>query len=155
MSPENTGKGSGNIQEEPRHTDSVDARTADVVTVVLTDDAVELRALLRRLLERSGNIQVVGEAENADHAAELIKVFGPDVLLLDLAMPGGGALELIEALRVAGNDLAIIVLSGYPASSTGGECLSRGADLYLEKGLPVRELTDAIVGVVQKKRGRT
>jgi CheY-like chemotaxis protein len=124
------------------------------VRLVLTDDAAELRALLRKLLERGGRIHVVGEADNAAHAAELVTSLQPDALLLDLAMPGGGALELIETLRSNGDDIVIVVLSGYPASSTAGQCLERGADLYLEKGLPVRELSGAVVGAVQAKRDR-
>jgi DNA-binding NarL/FixJ family response regulator len=94
----------------------------------------------------------VGEAETAANAAEVVANTAPDAVLLDLAMPGGGALELIESLRETHDDIAILVLSGYPASSTAEECLTRGADRYLEKGLPVRDLAAGVITLVQEKR---
>ena len=116
-----------------------------LVDLILIDDASELRGLLRRLLERSGLLRVVAEANDAGEASTLIKQQAPDVILLDLAMPGGGALELIEEIRAAGQNLTIIVLSGYPASTTAQQCVERGADLYLEKGLPTKQLISEIL----------
>ena len=116
-----------------------------ILELILIDDAAELRGILRRLMERSGLIRVVAEANAANEASELIKVHEPDAILLDLAMPGGGALELIEQLRSERKGLTIIVLSGYPASTTAHECIERGADRYLEKGQPTSKLISEIL----------
>lgn len=123
--------------------------------LLLVDDATELRGLLRRLLERSGKITVVGEANDVAEATVLTHELHPDALVLDLAMPGGGALELIEELREAGENLTVVILSGYPAATTADQCVSRGADIYLEKGLPTRDLVDAILAAHAGRRTRT
>ena len=123
-----------------------------VLELILIDDAAELRGILRRLMERSGLIRVVAEANLANEASDLIKMYQPDAILLDLAMPGGGALELIEQLRSERKSLTIIVLSGYPASTTAQECLERGADRYLEKGQPTSILIGEILEAHTKRK---
>lgn len=125
------------------------------VSLMLVDDASELRSLLRKLLERSGLIKVTAEASDTTEASERIDALQPDVVLLDLAMPGGGALELIESLRSAERPVTIVVLSGYPAATTAAECIERGADLYLEKGLPTSQLVSSILEAHRARhRGR-
>lgn len=126
-----------------------------LVNLILVDDASELRGLLRRLLERSGKLRVVAEANDAEEASTLIEQHAPDAIILDLAMPGGGALELIEEIRSAGQNLTIIVLSGYPASTTAQQCVERGADRYLEKGLPTKQLISEILEAHADRKGST
>jgi len=126
---------------------------AEVVELILIDDAADLRGILRRLMERSGLIRVVGEANGAEEASQLINAHEPDVILLDLAMPGGGALELIERLRIERQGMTIIVLSGYPTSTTAHECIERGADRYLEKGKPTSKLISEILEAHSIRKG--
>jgi two-component system invasion response regulator UvrY len=122
------------------------------IRVLLIDDAVELRSLLRVLLERSGSVSVVGEAGDVSSAEELVRTTGPDAVIVDLAMPGGGALELITRLRAAEPSLGIVVLSGYPAATTADRCLASGADSYVEKGTSFAVLLETVLAAVRKVR---
>ena len=117
----------------------------ELIELIIIDDAADLRGILHRLIERSGLIRVIAEANSTEEAFDLIKVHDPDVILLDLSMPGGGALDLIKRLRNERERLAIVVLSGYPASTTAVECIERGADRYLEKGQPISTLISEIL----------
>lgn len=121
-------------------------------TLVLADDASELRSLIKRLIERGGRLQVIGEADTAAATATLVQDHRPDALLLDLAMPGGGALDLIVQLRGSCPELAIVILSGYPAASSMEQCLELGADRYLEKGCSTSELLETVLEAVSHRR---
>ena len=111
-----------------------------------------LRSLLRVLLERSGSVNVVGEAGDVSSAEDLVRTTRPDVVIVDLAMPGGGALELISRLRTAEPSLGIVVLSGYPAATTAYRCLAGGADAYVEKGTSFAVLLETVLAAVSKGR---
>src|SRR5688500_12799911 len=81
------------------------------IRVLLVDDEPDMRMLVRLTLERTEDIEVVGEAASGTEAIELVTEIGPDVLLLDQMMPGGlTGLETAERMRSAGEDVPIIVL---------------------------------------------
>jgi DNA-binding NarL/FixJ family response regulator len=123
-----------------------------VISLMLVDDAVELRSMLKILLERTGRIVVPEQAGDAATAEAQAGQLHLDAVLVDLAMPGGGALELITRLRETRPGLAIVVLSGYPATGTADRCLQHGADRYLEKGIPVAQLVDELHAAVEGRR---
>lgn len=114
------------------------------IRLVVADDAVELRTLVVRLLERNEDIEVVGQAGDSPTTISIIEELRPDVLLLDLSMPGAGGLGVLEELRSGGFDLKIVVLSGLPAASTAKACLDAGASAYVEKGTVMTELAAVI-----------
>lgn len=104
------------------------------IGVFLCDDVPELRALLRYGLEEDAELKVVGEAGSAQEAIDAIPGLRPDVLLLDLSMPGMDGLEAIPLLRTAAPSTAIVVFSGFAAERMAQPALSLGAVRYIEKG---------------------
>lgn len=115
-----------------------------IIRLVVADDAVELRTLVVRLLDRNEDISVVGQAGDSPTTLAIIEQMRPDVLLLDLSMPGSGGLGVLEEIRQRGCDLRIVVLSGLPAASTEQACLDAGASAYVEKGTALTELAVVI-----------
>jgi DNA-binding NarL/FixJ family response regulator len=83
------------------------------VRVLLCDDAAELRILLRSQLERDPAIVVVGEAGNGQLAVQLARETAPDVVILDLEMPGPEPGELIALLRQSAPAARLITFSGH------------------------------------------
>jgi DNA-binding NarL/FixJ family response regulator len=114
------------------------------VRVFVCDDVAELRALVRLSFEEAGDIEVVGEAPDAESALEAIAGARPDVVVLDLSMPGLDGLEAIPKIRDAAPGAAIVVYSGFGAEKMEGRALELGADRYLEKGAPMDELCGAV-----------
>jgi DNA-binding NarL/FixJ family response regulator len=114
------------------------------IRIFLCDDVPELRALLRYGLEEDPDLRVVGEAGDARSAIDAVVDLQPDVVLLDLSMPGMDGLEAIPLLREAAADMAIVVFSGFAADRMAGPALELGADRYLEKGDPLDAVRDVV-----------
>jgi DNA-binding NarL/FixJ family response regulator len=123
------------------------------ISVVVCDDVSEMRKLLRYALETDPRMRVVGEAENGREGARVIAELQPDVVLLDLSMPEMDGLETIPAISSTAPDTGIIVFSGFAAERMREPVLRGGADLYLEKGLPLDEVISAVRQVASTRRG--
>ena len=121
------------------------------IRVFLCDDVPELRALLRFALEEDADVRVVGEAGDAAEGIAGVTELQPDVLLLDLSMPGLDGLEAIPLLKDAAPGVGIIVFSGFAADRMSAPALELGADRYLEKGEPL----DVIKGAVREVASAT
>jgi DNA-binding NarL/FixJ family response regulator len=120
--------------------------------VVIADDDADMRALLGAALRRDGRFTVVGEAADGDEAVEVTQETQPDLVLLDLGMPGRGGLEALPLLRDAAPDAQIIVVSGFPGDRLEAQSRAVGAVGYVEKRLsPKRTVLDvlAVAGVLE------
>ena len=116
----------------------------ETITVCLCDDVREFRELMRFGLGDDPQLEVVGEAADGLEAIEVVGQTRPDVVLLDLSMPGKDGLEVIEALRERSPASRIVVLSGFAAARMESVVLERGAARYLEKGTPLADIRAAI-----------
>jgi DNA-binding NarL/FixJ family response regulator len=112
--------------------------------VLVVDDAANLRELLTLLLESEDDFEVVGHATNGEQAIELAQALGPDVVLLDLAMPVMDGLSALPEIRVAVPDARIVIFTGFDPGARVDEALAKGADAYLEKGASVTSLVDLL-----------
>jgi diguanylate cyclase (GGDEF)-like protein/PAS domain S-box-containing protein len=100
--------------------------------VLLVDDDASLRTLMRLLLE--DDFEVVGETGDGREAVALARHLRPDVVLLDLALPGIGGLEALPMLRAVAPDSKVVVLSGLDPGAYADAARRRGADAYHAKG---------------------
>lgn len=117
------------------------------VRVVLADDHRVVRAGLRLLLDREPGIEVVAEAGTVPDAAEITAGAKPDVLVLDLNMPGGRtstSLELLPGLAASAPDTAVVVLTMQDDPGMAREALAAGARGYVLKEAAGAELVTAI-----------
>ena len=124
---------------------------ADEIRVFLCDDVAELRALMRFSLEEESDLRVIGEASDGLTGAEQIAELQPDVVLLDLSMPGLDGLEAIPRIKEVSPHTGIVIFSGFSAERMSAPALALGADRYLEKGEPV-ETVRAVVREVGATR---
>lgn len=115
-----------------------------VVHVYLCDDVPELRQLLRIILEEDPGLRVVGESGDAEIGIEEIAELQPNVVLLDLSMPGMDGLEALPLIRRAAPGTAVIVFSGFTEARMASLVLERGADRYIEKGEPLERVREAV-----------
>ena len=124
---------------------------ADEIRVFLCDDVAELRALMRFSLEEEADLRVIGEASDGLTGAEQIAELQPDVVLLDLSMPGLDGLEAIPRIKEVSPQTGIVIFSGFSAERMSAPALALGADRYVEKGEPV-ETVRAVVREVGATR---
>lgn len=125
--------------------------------VVLADDDVDTRSLLRMALERTGRFQVVAEAVDGTDAVAQTREHKPDVLLLDLGMPGSSGFDALARLRKARTSTQVVVVSGYPAYRLRTAIRLAGAVGFVEKGLSPRRTAEevlAVAGVLEAAEAR-
>jgi two-component system response regulator DesR len=114
--------------------------------VFLCDDVPAFRALLRAVLEdHAAHCEVVGEAEDGPGAVRGVARTRPDVILLDLDMPGGDGLAAIPEIRRTRAGTRIVVLSSFSRQRMAQRALEAGADRYLEKRAPLSAVVEAIL----------
>jgi two-component system response regulator NreC len=114
------------------------------ITVVLADDHNVIRAGLRAMLEAEPDLRVIGEAADAPGAQKLVRDRRPDVLVLDLQMPGAEPGRDVPALREAVPATAIVILTMQSDPRRARDLLRAGASGYVLKQAAERQLTAAI-----------
>jgi two-component system response regulator NreC len=124
---------------------------AATIRVLVADDHVILRSGLRLLIGAQPGLEVVGEAGDFDEAVRLAGSLAPDVVTLDLSMPGGSGLAAIARLRAAAPSARIVVLTMHEDPAYVRAALAAGAAGYLVKSAADSALIDAIRSV---NRGR-
>ncbi|MBK9927121.1 MAG: response regulator transcription factor [Anaerolineales bacterium] len=122
------------------------------MTVVLADDHPIVRQGLRHLLDSNPEFHVVGEAGDGLEAIHLIETLKPNVLVVDMMMPGLNGLEVLRQLKKLSPTTRSIVLSMQSANAYVVEALKLGADGYILKETGPSELVNAIYAVIQGNR---
>jgi NarL family two-component system response regulator LiaR len=117
---------------------------SETITVLIVDDHELVRRGAKDYLEMKEDIQVVGEASSGDQAVNFAEAFAPDVVLMDLVMPGMDGVEATRRLKVVSPRSQIIVLTSYHQDEYIFPALQAGAISYLLKDVKTRELVDAI-----------
>lgn len=115
--------------------------------VVIADDSEDLRLLLRMVLSRSEEFEVVGEASDGRAAVDAVRETRPDVVLLDLAMPAMDGLQAMPEIRTASPATTIVVLSGFDGSRMRDTAMSSGADAYIEKGSSMSGIAETLLDI--------
>jgi two-component system, NarL family, invasion response regulator UvrY len=123
-----------------------------MINVVLVDDHQLVRSGIRRLLDDAEDIQVVGEAASGEDALKLVKQCRPDVVLMDVNMPGIGGLEATRKLLRVDENLRIIALTVHVDEPYPSRLLEAGALGYLTKGCDEAEIVAAIKAVYRRDR---
>lgn len=119
------------------------------IRLLLVDDDPLVRAGLSLMLSGSERLRVVGEAGDGAEAVEAIATLGPDVVLMDIRMPGLDGLSAIERLRARGDDTPVIVLTTFDADDEVLRALRAGAAGFLLKDTPPPEIVRAIERVAE------
>ena len=117
------------------------------IKVMVVDDHLFLREGLRAIIDAQSDLKLVSEAESGEEALEMYATDRPDVVLMDLQMPGMGGVATIEAMKKHWPTVRIIVLTTYAGDSQALRALRAGAPGYLLKNSLRRELLDAIRSV--------
>lgn len=118
--------------------------TTDPIRVLLVDDHRVIREGLQRMLEPDAEIKVVGGAESGEEALVQAQQFHPDIILMDIKMPGMGGIKAIGELNKKQPAVNIMVLTAYEDEHYLAEAIEAGAIGYLLKDVSQKELCQAI-----------
>jgi two-component system response regulator NreC len=119
------------------------------IRVVLADDHAVLRAGLRALLELEEDLVVVGEAGDGEEAVEQIRILKPDVIVMDLSMPGTGGLDATRRVSALDVPTKVLVLTVHAEEEYLFPVLDAGGSGYVTKGSADRDLVHAIRAVAR------
>lgn len=120
----------------------------DLPTCILADDHALIRDAMRIRLEDLELMEVVGESSHCAGAAELIRMLRPTLALVDLRMPGGGGLQLVEDLRTEGCETMLVVFSACRDAAMVSAARTVGADAYIAKDLGASAFAEALALVL-------
>ncbi|MFI6880988.1 response regulator [Streptomyces sp. NPDC050400] len=126
--------------------------TDPVITLLIVDDHPVVRDGLRGMFESATGFTVLGEAANGVEAVTRVAELDPDVVLMDLRMPGGGGVDAIKELTRRGARCRVLVLTTYDTDSDTLPAIEAGATGYLLKDAPREELFTAVRAAAE---GRT
>ncbi|WP_282006653.1 response regulator [Propioniciclava sinopodophylli] len=115
-----------------------------MITVVIADDHPLVRDGIVAILTREDDLDVVAQAASGPEAVAMVAHHDPDVVLMDLRMPGGDGVDAIRTLRASGARQRILVLTTYDTDHDIRAALAAGADGYLLKDTPRADLIRAV-----------
>jgi len=122
------------------------------ISILLADDHTLVRAGIRALIEQLRTVKVVGEAKDGREALRLVKERKPDLILMDVAMPGLNGLEATARVSKEFPDVRVIILSMYANEEYVREAINAGASGYLVKRSAATELERAITAVARGEK---
>jgi DNA-binding NarL/FixJ family response regulator len=118
--------------------------------LVLADDDAVVRSMLGAQLEYV--FEVVGAAVDAEEAIALVEAHRPDIAILDVNMPGGGARRATREIRARSPETAIVILSADESDDHVIELMTVGAITYLRKGIDGANLVRTLLGAIEAHR---
>jgi DNA-binding NarL/FixJ family response regulator len=137
------------VMLEVEHSEEVPEEEAapDIVRVALADDHRMLRTSLAMFLNEHESIEIVGEADDGAQALEMVRQQHPDVLLLDLNMPGTSGLDILPQIRTTWPEIKVLVLTGRDEDAYIIRALRAGAHGYILKTTDEKDLLQAVIDV--------
>ena len=116
----------------------------DTIRVLLAEDHTIVRKGLRSLLEREVGIKTVGEAEDGREAIRKAEKLQPDVVVMDIAMPGLNGLEATRSIKSFRKDVIIIAQTAFAMDEDRRNCSAVGCDDFLAKPIRYKVLLDTL-----------
>lgn len=123
-----------------------------MIRVVVADDHAVVRKGLEAILEGHPDLRVVAGASDFPGALAAVESLVPDVVILDISMPGGSVLDVLKRIRSRTPDTRVLVLSGHPEDQFALRMLRAGASGYLAKESAPGELLEAVRTVARGRR---
>lgn len=119
--------------------------------VLIADESSLVRECLAALVSEIRGVELVGQAGDAYEALETIQRLRPDVVILDVRMPGGNGIRVLEAIKKSTAAPVVIMLAAFPYPQYRKKCLEVGADYFFDKSTEF----DRVVQVLRKMRDNT
>ncbi len=112
--------------------------------VLIVDDSAIVQERLRLMIEDQKGIQIVGQALNGVEALKFIKQNKPHAVILDIRMPGGNGIDVLQEIKRIDPDIKVIMFTNYPYSQYRTKCLKSGADYFLDKSAEFKKIPEII-----------
>lgn len=123
------------------------------VKVFIADDSAEVRKRIIEMLEELKMIGSIEEAENVQDAIHGLREFIPDVVILDIQMPGGSGIDVLTQIEKRDRVPVVIMLTNYPYPQYRRRCMDAGADFFFDKSNEFERVAEVVSNI--SKQGTT
>jgi len=110
----------------------------------IADDSEILRSHLIDMLSEFKEIEIVGQAQYAQEAVESIRILNPDVVILDIRMPDGNGIEVLETIKKDNISAKVIIFTNFPYPQYRKRCLEAGAEFFFYKATEFEKLIEVL-----------
>ena len=117
--------------------------------VFIVDDSVILRDRLKSMLSELREVEITGEAENAQEAVKEIRKIKPDVVILDIRMPRGNGIEVLKSIKCETPAPIVIMLTNYPYPQYRTKCIELGADYFFDKSAEFDSIMEVLEQLIR------
>ncbi|MCJ7774116.1 MAG: response regulator transcription factor [Desulfobacterales bacterium] len=118
--------------------------------VFVADDSAVVRERLVEMLSELPGIESVGQAQGGFEATNAIMKLKPDVVILDIRMPGGNGIDVLRNVKKGRSSPVVIMLTSYPYPQYRKKCLAEGADYFFEKSSEFDRITEVLEQLTQR-----
>lgn len=123
------------------------------MNVVIVDDSEVVAERLERMLnEASDQFRVVWRARSVGEGRNVVRCTTPDVIILDIQMPDGSGIELLEDVKCEAKTPVVIVLTNYPFPQYRERCLRAGADYFFDKSIEFDQVVTVLLGLLRRNQ---
>lgn len=122
--------------------------------VLIVDDSAIVRERLAALIGQwSLTIELIGQAQNALEAREAIWRLKPDLITLDIQMPGGSGIDVLKEIKKEASAPVVLILTNYPHPQYRKTCMQAGADYFFDKSTEFDKVAEVLQELIQKTEG--
>jgi len=115
-----------------------------VMNLIISDDSPVVRVRLSHILGELKNVNIVGEAEDVQKSIAIIEELKPDIVILDISMPGGSGLDVLKNIREKFLRTKVIILTNYSFPQYRKICMDSGADYFFDKSNEFDKVVDVL-----------
>ena len=121
-----------------------------MLKIYIADDSVVVRGRLKEALEENGAMQVIGESGNAEQAIAEIRSLDPQAVIIDIRMPGGGGLPVLQDIKARTPGRIAIILTSFPYQEYRDTYLAAGADYFFDKTKDIPRMIETLLELASK-----
>jgi len=120
--------------------------------VLIVDDSAAIRERLKAMISEIPGVEVVGEAEDGTQAVEETKRLNPDVVVMDIKMPGMNGIDALMGIKEYRPSIIVTMLTNYPYPQYRKKCMALGADYFFNKAAEFEKVREIIEKLIRESK---
>jgi len=132
----------------------IDRKKRDIMKVLIVDDSAIMRERLKAVLSEITELENISYAEDVPEAISSVQKLNPEVVILDIRMPGGSGIDVLQKVKKSNRPPLVIVLTNYPYPQYRRKCIEAGADFFFDKSTEFDKVTEVLKQLKQNQSGQ-
>ena len=123
--------------------------------LLIVDDSRIVRERLSLLLSQVENVEIIGYADTVQKAINMARELKPDLVVLDIKIPGGSGIDVLESIRNGDHEPTVMMLTNYPYPQYEKKCMAVGAEFFFDKSADFERAVDVIRSLASLSKPRS